>query len=142
MTSVEFHFNAPDRLQAVCRLAAQALARGERLLVYAPEAELASRLDRLMWTWPATGFVPHCPVDDALAPQTPVLIARDEQAPADVRVLVNLAADCPPHFARFERLVEVVGLDEAEREAGRERYRQYKARGYGIKNHDLARQDG
>src|SRR5581483_7364071 len=133
MTSVEFHFNAPDRLQAVCRLAAQALARGERLLVYAPETELASRLDRLMWTWPATGFVPHCPVDDALAPQTPVLIARDEQAPADVRVLVNLAADCPPHFARFERLVEVVGLDEAEREAGRERYRQYKARGYGIK---------
>lgn len=142
MTTVEFHFNAPDRLQAVCRFAAQALSRGERVLVYAPEPEVASRLDRLMWTWPATGFVPHCAVEDTLAPETPVLIARDDQAPADVRVLVNLAAECPPHFARFERLVEVVGLDEAEREAARERYRQYKARGYAIKNNDLTRQDG
>ena len=142
MTTVEFHFNAPDRLQAICRFAAQALSRGERVLVYVPEPELASRLDRMMWTWPATGFMPHCAVEDTLAPQTPVLIARDEQAPADVRVLVNLAAECPPHFARFERLVEVVGLDEAERAAGRERYRQYKARGYAIKNNDLARQDG
>jgi DNA polymerase-3 subunit chi len=142
MTTIEFHFNAPDRLQAVCRLAAQSLTQGERVLVFAPEPELASRLDRLMWTWPATGFVPHCALEDSLAPDTPVLIARDEQAPADVRVLVNLAADCPPHFARFERLVEVVGLEEAEREAGRNRYRQYKARGYAIRNHDLAQSDG
>ena len=142
MTSVEFHFNAPDRLQAVCRFAAQALARGERVLVYAPEPELASRLDRLMWTWPATGFLPHCALEDTLAPETPVLIARDDQAPMDVRVLVNLAAECPPHFARFERVLEVVGADEAEREAARGRYRLYKSRGYGIANHDLTRADG
>ena len=141
MTRVEFHFNAPDRLQAVCRLAAQAMAAGERMLIYAPEAELAARLDRLMWTSPATGFVPHCGVDDALAPDTPVLIARADDAPADVGVLVNLAAECPPHFARFERLVEVIGTEEAEREAGRSRYREYKARGYAIKNHDLTSQD-
>jgi DNA polymerase III subunit chi len=142
MTTVEFHFNAPDRLQAVCALAAQALAAGERMLIYAPEPELAARLDRLMWTSPATGFVPHCAVDDALAPDTPVLIARADEAPADVSVLVNLAAACPPHFARFERLVEVIGTEEAEREAGRSRYREYKARGYAIKNHDLASQNG
>ncbi|MFN2646397.1 MAG: DNA polymerase III subunit chi [Burkholderiales bacterium] len=142
MTSVEFHFNAEERLQAVCRLAAQIVARGERLLIYAPEPEVASRLDRLMWTSPATGFVPHCASDDALAPATPVLIARDDEAPADVRVLVNLAAECPPHYARFERLVEVVGTDEVEREAGRNRYREYKARGYAISNHDLAKANG
>ena len=142
MTDVEFYFNAPDRLQAACRLAAQALAAGERLLVYAPEPELAARLDRLMWTWTATGFVPHCAVDDALAADTPVLIARDERAPADFHVLLNLGAECPPHFARFERLLEVVGTDDAEREAARGRYRLYKSRGYGIRNHDLARADG
>ena len=142
MTTVEFHFNDPDRLQAVCALAAQALAAGERMLIYAPEPELAARLDRLMWTTPATGFVPHCGVDDALAPDTPVLIARADEAPADVSVLVNLAAECPPHFARFERLIEVIGTDEAEREAGRSRYRDYKSRGYALKNHDLAMQNG
>jgi DNA polymerase-3 subunit chi len=142
MTGVEFYFNAAERLQAACRLAAQALAAGERVLVYAPEPELATRLDRLMWTWPATGFVAHCALDDPLAPDTPVLIARDERVPADVQVLLNLATECPPHFARFERLLEVVGTDEAEREAARNRYRLYKSRGYGIASHDLARADG
>ena len=142
MTSVEFYFNAAERLQAACRLAAQALANGERLIVYAPAPELAARLDRLMWTWPATGFVPHCAADDPLAPDTPVLIARDERAPADFHLLLNLGTECPPHFARFERLLEVVGTDAAEREAARSRYRLYKSRGYGIANHDLARGDG
>jgi len=142
MTSVDFYFNAPDRLQAACRLAAKALAAGERLLIYSPDAELATRLDRLMWTWPATGFVPHCALGDALAAETPVLIARDEEAPSDVRLLLNLAAECPPHFARFERLFEVVGREDAEREAARARYREYKARGYAIANHDLAANDG
>jgi DNA polymerase-3 subunit chi len=142
MTTVDFYFNAADRVQAACRLAAQALAQGERLLVYAPEPELASRLDRLLWTSPATGFVPHCAVDDPLAADTPVLIAPDERAPADCHALLNLGAECPPHFARFERLLEVVGTDEAEREAARGRYRLYKSRGYGIVNHDLARADG
>jgi DNA polymerase III subunit chi len=142
MTTVDFYFNAPDRLQAACRLAAKALAAGERMLIYAPDAELAARVDRLMWTWPATGFVPHCALEDALAPETPVLIARGEEAPADIRLLLNLAPQCPPHFARFERLFEVVGREDAEREAARGRYREYKARGYAIANHDLAANDG
>ena len=142
MTTIDFYFNAADRLQVACRLAGKALAAGERLVVYAPEVELASRVDRLMWTWPATGFVPHCAPDDPLAPDTPVLIARDEQAPPGCHVLLNLGSEAPPHFARFERLLEVVGRDDADKEAGRLRYRAYKARGYAIANHDLAASDG
>ncbi|TMG81272.1 MAG: DNA polymerase III subunit chi [Betaproteobacteria bacterium] len=141
MTRVDFYFNAPDRLQVACRLAGKALAAGERMLVYAPEPELASRVDRLMWTWPATGFVPHCAVDDPLAADTPVVIARGEDAPGDFALLLNLATDCPPHFARFERLLEVVSSDEQDRAAARERHRQYKSRGYAITHHDLARDD-
>ena len=142
MTSIDFYFNAPDRLQVACRLAAKALAEGKRMLVYAPDPELASRLDRLMWTWPATGFVPHCATDDPLAPETPVLIARYDEAHADIPVLLNLSADCPPHFASYERLLEVVGTDDADREPARSRFRLYKSRGYAISSHDLARDDG
>ena len=138
MTQIDFYFNAEDRLQVACRLAAKAMADGKRMLVYAPDAELAARVDKLMWTWPATGFVPHCPADDALAPQTPILISRSDEVPAGCGLLVNLGADCPPHFASFERLFEVVGTEEAEKEAGRARYKLYRSRGYAIANHDLA----
>ena len=139
MTTIDFYFNAPDRLQLACRLAGKALAQGKRMVVYAPEPELASRVDRLLWTWPAVGFVPHCLVHDALAPETPVLIAAGDETPAGCEILLNLSGECPPHFARFGRLLEVVGTDEAERAAGRTRYRFYRDRGYGIANHDLAK---
>jgi DNA polymerase III subunit chi len=141
MTGIDFYFNAEDRLQVACRLAGKALAQGRQLVVYAPDGDTASRLDKLLWTWPATGFVPHCALHDPLAADTPVLIAADAETPKRCDVLLNLSTACPPHFERFERLLEVVGADDAERAAGRERYRYYRSRGYAIANHDLAQLD-
>ena len=137
MTSIDFYFNAPDRLQVACRLAGKALAQKQRLLVYAPEPDTASRIDRMLWTWPATGFVPHCMAHDRLAGDTPVLIAAGEETPAGCELLLNLGAACPPHFERFGRLLEVVSADEEERNAARARYRFYQERGYRIASHDL-----
>lgn len=141
MTTVDFYFNAEDRLQVACRLAAKALAQKKRMLIYAPEPEVASRIDKMLWTWPAIGFVPHCALHDPLAPETPVLIASDADSPGECELLLNLGAECPPHFERFERLLEVVTGDDAQRQAGRSRYRFYLERGYKISNHDLAKDE-
>jgi DNA polymerase-3 subunit chi len=138
MTSVDFYFNAADRLQVACRLAGKALAQKKRLLIYSADTETAGRIDKLLWTWPAIGFVPHCALHDPLAADTPVLIASDKEAPQQCELLLNLSAELPPHFERFERLLEVVGTEESERSAARERYRFYRDRGYPIANHDLA----
>jgi len=138
MTSIDFYFNAEDRLQVACRLAGKAMKQNQRLLIYAPDAETANRIDKMLWTWPAIGFVPHCAMHAPLAAETPVLIASGEEAPATCEVLLNLGADCPPHFERFARLLEVVGTDEEDKEKGRGRYRFYRERGYPLASHDLA----
>jgi DNA polymerase-3 subunit chi len=142
LTSIDFYFNAEDRLQIACRLAGKAVARGKRLVIYAPEADTASRIDRMLWTWPATGFVPHCMAHDGLAAETPVLIAADEEAPDGCALLLNLGQAAPPHFARFERLLELVGRSDEEKGAGRERFKFYRDRGYAITHHDLAKAPG
>ena len=138
MTSIDFYFNAPDRLQVACRLAGKAMKQNQRLLIYAPDAETARRIDKMLWTWPAIGFVPHCLAHDRLAAETPILIASDAENAAACELMLNLGTECPPHFERFERLLEVVPADEAERQAGRSRYRFYQSRGYKISHHDLA----
>jgi DNA polymerase-3 subunit chi len=138
VTTIDFYFNAQDRLQVACRLTGKALAQKKSVLIYAPEPELAGRIDKLLWTWPAVGFVPHCALHDPLAAETPVLIASDADTPAACELLLNLGTQCPPHFERFERLLEIVPADDAERQAGRSRYRFYLERGYKISNHDLA----
>jgi DNA polymerase III subunit chi len=138
MTTVDFYFNAPDRLQVACRLAGKALAQKKKLLIYSGDAELAARMDKLLWTWPAIGFVPHCALHEPLAAETPILIGSSHEAPDECQLLLNLSTEPPPHFERFERLLEVVGPDETERNAARDRYRFYRDRGYPIANHDLS----
>jgi DNA polymerase III subunit chi len=138
MTRIDFYFNATDRLQVACRLAGKAVAQGRRMVIYAPQPDTAQRIDRLLWTWPATGFVPHCAARDVLAASTPVLICGDADAGGPCDVLLNLAEDAPPAFERFERLLEVVAGDDADRQAARGRYRFYRERGYRIADHDLA----
>jgi DNA polymerase-3 subunit chi len=140
VTSIDFYFNAGDRLDVACRLAGKALQQKKRVLVYAPQAELAQRIDRMLWTAQAVSFIPHCAAHDALADETPVLITSDAEAPAHAcEVLLNLSADCPPFFERHERLLEIVPQDEAERQAGRARFKFYRDRGYAIRSHDLAK---
>ena len=141
MTSIDFYFNAEDRLQVACRLAGKAVKQGSRMLIYAPDADVASRLDTLMWTWPAIGFVPHVKAHSPLAAETPVLIASGEETPAPCELLLNLGTECPPHFERFTRLLEVVAAGEEDKEKGRARFRFYRERGYKISSHDLAQAD-
>ncbi len=138
MTSIDFYFNAADRLQVACRLAGKAVAQKKKLLVFAPDAGLAQKLDRMMWTWPATGFVPHCLAGDPLAADTPVLIATEPDTAAACDILLNLAAEYPPKFERYERVLEIVSQENEERSAGRARFKFYRDRGFAIASHDLA----
>lgn len=138
MTTIDFYFNAVDRLQVACRLAGKAVAQKKRVLVYAPSAELAQRIDRTLWTWPAIGFVPHCMSDDPLAGETPVLIAMDGRAAPVCEVLLNLAPEHPDFFERYDRLLEIVSQEDDDRKAARTRFAWYRDRGYAIRSHDLA----
>ena len=73
MTKVLFCHGAPERLQAAATWLALHAAPGQSLqatLVYAPDQELAERFDRMLWTHPATGFLPHCRIDSPLAGET------------------------------------------------------------------------
>lgn len=141
MTRVEFHHNAPDKYAAAARLIGAAVAGGARVLVYAPERDVAQRIDSVLWTHAALSFVPHVGADSPLARETPVLIAGTLEHPALTehnQVLVNLDGELPPSFARFERLIEIVGSDDADRQAARSRFRFYRDRGYPLTASDLA----
>jgi len=139
LTSIDFYFNADDRLAVACRLAGKALQQKKRVLIYAAEPETAQKIDRLLWTSQAVSFLPHCYAHDPLAADTPVLIASGDAQPASAcDVLLNLAAGCPPFFERHERVLEIVDREEGQVLAGRARFKFYRDRGYAIRNHDLS----
>ncbi|WP_244814100.1 DNA polymerase III subunit chi [Caballeronia sp. Lep1P3] len=134
MTRIDFHTNVGDSLAYACRLARKAYASGRSVVVLAQPERLAA-FDEQLWTFAPLEFVPHCMAKSALAQETPVVLASDLDDVPHHQVLVNLGAPVPAQFARFERLVEIIGDEADELSAGRERFRFYRDRGYAIETH-------
>lgn len=139
MTQIDFYTNAPDKFRVACKLAEKACAQGQRTLVYVSDAASGERLDALMWSIPATGFLPHCRAGDALAGQTPIVIDHRGEDVTHDDVLINLSGERPAFFSRFQRLLEIVGSAENDAGAARERWGFYKERGYALNHHDLGK---
>lgn len=146
MTDINFHFNVPDRLDYACRLLRKAWRRGARVVVSAP-ASMLGQLDRQLWTFDPLEFIPHLHVKpgqttaERLRHTAIWLTAQVEDAPHQ-EVLLNLGAEPVPGFESFSRLIELVSLDDADRQAGRSRWKHYSDRGYAISRHDVAKDAG
>lgn len=138
MTELAFHFNVPEPLFYVCRLLRKAVASGAKVVVTASPDTLAA-LDGALWTFSALDFVPHCfeGSDPALVAATPVVLAASLDNLAHQQILLNLGLNVPAGFDRFERLIEVVGLEEDERQAARIRWKYYADQGHPIVRHDF-----
>ena len=140
MTQIDFYFHVEDKLQTACKLSAKAVAGGLRVFAVCPDEETRYKLDRMLWTTPAISFVPHCGPEHTLAAVTPVIVDHSATNLVHDQVLLNLKLELPEFFSRFQRLIEVVSIDEDDRRAARERYKFYRDRGYDIRTHDLSQQ--
>ena len=139
MTQVFFYHGATDKIAAACALLGGAYAKKKPMLVFAPEKEVANSVDRMLWTYPALGFVPHCRADSPLAAETPILITDSlENVPQEER-LMNLSQIVPPGFSRFQSLIEVVGQSDDDRSTARDRVKFYKDRGCEVRYFDLSK---
>jgi DNA polymerase-3 subunit chi len=137
VTRIDFYRYAGDKQRLACRLAAKAYAKPSKLVVYSPDKQVLASFDKALWEFQATGFVPHCFADSPLAAETPVILATSGDALPHHDVLLNLGDEWPPFFSSFERLLEIVAGDEADKERARARYSFYKKRGYDIQVNDI-----
>jgi len=138
LTQVFFYHGAADKIAAACALLSGAYAKKKAMLVFAPEKEVASSVDRMLWTHPALSFVPHCRADSPLAAETPILLTDSlESVPQDER-LMNLSQIVPPGFSRFQSLIEVVGQSDDDRNSARDRVKFYKDHGCEVRYFDLS----
>lgn len=140
MTEITFHFNAPDKVAHTCRLLRKAVGSGAKVVVTG-EAGLLRELDVALWTFSALEFLPHClaaTAPPAVLAASPVVLAETSRDAPHQHLLVNLGAAVPDGFERFERLVEVVTVEDDERQQGRKRWKHYADRGYAMGRYDVA----
>ena len=138
---IDFHFNVEHRLLYACRVVRKARAAGKTVLAWTSDVDRLERFDAARWTFSALDFIPHVYADAPLADATAVLLTA---APIDVRCSVLLALDDAPApdfaqwFPKFERVIDVVSREDAERAQARARFKLYRDSGLTPTPHDMA----
>jgi len=139
VTKVDFYTGSTDKLRTACQLSHKAMQNGVRVVLSAPDAALTDALDRLLWQFPATAFIPHCRSDAEEALQMPVVLNSGSGKFPHHDLLISLHDECVPFFSRFERVIEIISNEAGDSSSGRERFRFYRDRGYELRHIDLAR---
>jgi DNA polymerase III subunit chi len=122
--------DARVRWRFACQEIEKAFLAEERVLVWLDNDTELAAFDDLLWTFADRSFIPHEPLSPTSDwEQTPVLLSAAREPHSAPQVIVNLAAAMPPGLHQATRIVEIVDTDAARRQAGRLRFKQYRALG-------------
>lgn len=124
-----------EPLRLVCELVKKAYAAEQPTLVLARSQEQAEALDDLLWAFDDESFIPHQLAGDEDDAITAVVIAAPGVETEDRPLVVNLRDECAP--GAYERVLEVIAADSAERDGSRVRWTEYKRRGFDVAKYDM-----
>ena len=135
MTKIDFYQISDEELAFACRLIEQVYRKGHQIYVHTLDEQQATQLDDHLWIFREDSFVPHAL--QAAGIEAPIKIGFDHEPVDHQDVLINLSGTVPHFFSRFDRVAEVVPVDENRREAARQNYSFYKQRGYALNYHQM-----
>jgi DNA polymerase III subunit chi len=138
MTKVDFYTGSTDKLRTACQLSHKAMQNGMRTIISSPDSPTNDALDKLLWHYPVTAFIPHCRSDAGEAGKMPVVLAQGGDKFPHHDLLISLHHECVPFFSRFERVIEIISNDAEDSRVGRERFKFYRDRGYELRHFDLS----
>ena len=138
MTEVTFYLSSKAgdgvRQALAWRIADKAMKQGRLVYIHCRNEEHARQLDRQFWQAPKTGFLPHAIHHEG---QAPVILGHNGDPGEHHDVLINLTDHVPDFASRFQRVAEMISGAEPERQAGRDRFRFYRERGFPVTTHEL-----
>ncbi len=139
MSRVDFYI-LPDGAGAdrfACTIAKKAWATGNRVYIHTQSEEKAKNIDDLLWTFRDISFIPHELYNGTENENTPVTIGFGNDFPELSQVMINLDLEIPEFSSKFDRIVEIVGGNETNKQYARQRYRQYKNGDYETHDHKI-----
>jgi len=147
---VDFHSQVGDKLLYSCRLIRKINSmtkEGEPLkrIIVVGAQDLLDELDELLWSFSPDEFLPHAQISNDNAYLNPTIlmntydeVALEKLPHRDVFIYLGQETLEQIHaiVERFERVIEVVSLEENDLHAGRERYKHYRSLGFELQNYD------
>ncbi len=116
-----------------CRLCHRiSIVAKQPLFVRFSQPEQMAAFDHLLWSSAADSFIPHA-IDDA---QVAVCLGILQPPAGFIGCCLNLADDAADATA-FDRVIEIIGADEATKQLGRQRFKHYRQLGISPQTHQV-----
>lgn len=132
----EIGFYHLDRLpldEVLPKLLEKALGSGARMVVRAPDAGAVERLNRLLWTYGQSSFLPHGSAADGRPAEQPIYLTAQDENPNGADILVQVEGAEAGDLASYRRVLDLFdGGDAAALAAARARWRAYKDAGHAL----------
>lgn len=147
---------AVDKYLLACRIASKAYSKGLTVYMQTEEATQNETLDKMLWTFSQSSFVPHTiwqgdgdgggdrgssgEGGEHDIARYPVQIGCCAAPSKCQDVLISLCRSVDAYaeqLARFARVAELVAGDAEEKAAARDRYRFYQAQGITPETHKI-----
>lgn len=132
-----------NKAQHVGRLAEMYFNLGQRMLIVVANEEMATSLDRYLWTFKKKSFLPHVVHQDSNEPcDDVILISTVEQNYNKADVLI-CASPCSPSFLKeFQFVYDFAETYDTQlADAARERFRLYRQHGFEPQLESVSRSD-
>ena len=135
MTEIGFYQLTRTSLEdALPRLLQRILGRGWWCIVRATSSERLAMLDRHLWTFDRSTFLPHGVKPEGMSAHQPIWLTTDLERPNQAQALILVDAASLEDAHAFERVLDIFdGRDEACVRTARERWRRCREWGHTLR---------
>lgn len=117
--------------KTVCSVTQSYFEKKMKVLIVAEDDAFAQQIDRLLWTFSQSAFLPHEIHDPTRELEDDrIVIVTEEIDPGEAQVCVLTRPVDSVFLDRFLNLVDVAQVQPSNLEERRERYKKYKEMGY------------
>ncbi len=122
--------STPARYLYACKLIEKAYRLGQFCYVYTDSQQQSQQLDDLLWSFRKGSFIPHQVYNDTVPEFEQTVLIGDQAAPENwQKLIINLSTQYPDFLTETTRVLEILDDNDAVKQAGRQRFRQYKKDG-------------
>jgi len=116
----------------VGRLVEMHFNHGQRILVIVADTDMATALDRYLWTWKKDSFLPHKVMStNGESCDEAIIISSVEDNPNKAAVLICVSPCSPTFFQNFQIIYDFAETyDPQLADTARERFRLYRQHGF------------
>ena len=109
----------------------------ERVLVISSQRQQLEQLEEIFWHNSAEQFIPYSLDSECYANSTSVLLTTRQPERLRFKALLNLSDGALVASEQFRKIIEIVPVDDKEKEAARERYKTYRQLGFNISHRTI-----